>query len=93
MDHMEEQVTGLWNWRKKPAGRKQALNNKQVARARDLYINTSCSMQDIADRYGVSQGVIQAVIDKKGAYRCDHPWHDVQPSTCPKCHPEHQANR
>lgn len=50
-------------------GRKQALDDKQVERARWLYANTDCSMQRIADRYGVSQGVIQHVIDRKGAYK------------------------
>ena len=49
-------------------GRKRALDWEQVKRARWLYTNTTCSMERIARHLRVSQGVIQDVIDKKGAY-------------------------
>lgn len=53
----------------KKRGRKRALDWEQVKRARWLYANTSCSMERIARHLRVSQGVIQDVIDKKGAYK------------------------
>jgi hypothetical protein len=93
MDYIEEQVTGLWNWRTSgKKGRTRALSYEQVKRARWMYAKTSNSMEKIGQHFHVSQGVIQDVIDKKGAYRCNHPWHATQPSTCPMCHPEHPAN-
>jgi len=49
-------------------GRKRALTDEQVERARWMYAKTSCSMQRLADHFHVSQGVIQHVIDRKGAY-------------------------
>ncbi len=53
-------------------GRKRALTGEQVERIRSMYAITSCSMQRIADHFGVSQGVIQAVIDKRGPYAIRH---------------------
>jgi DNA-binding transcriptional regulator LsrR (DeoR family) len=52
----------------KKRGRKRALNDEQAYRARWMYANTSCSMERIAQHLRVSQGVIQQVIDRKGAY-------------------------
>ena len=54
---------------RRKSGRKRALGDEDIERVRWLYRNTSCSMQRIADRYKVSQGVIQHVIGKKGAYK------------------------
>lgn len=50
-------------------GRKRALTDEEVHRARWMYANTSCSMERIALHLRVSQGVIQDVIDHKGAYQ------------------------
>lgn len=69
MDYIEGQATGLWNWRQKQRGRKRALDWERVYRARWLYANTSCSMAQIARNLRVSPGVIQAVIDRTGAYK------------------------
>jgi hypothetical protein len=53
----------------KQRGRKRALTDEQVEHARHLYNTTSCSMDRVARHFHVSQGVIQAVIDRKGAYK------------------------
>lgn len=53
----------------KKRGRKRALTDEQVEHARHLYNTTSCSMDRVARHFHVSQGVIQQVIDRKGAYK------------------------
>ena len=53
---------------KRPKGRPRSLTPEQVERIRWMYANTSCSMRRLADHFKVSHGVIQMVIDKRGAY-------------------------
>lgn len=53
----------------KKRGRKPALTPDEVERVRDLYQNTAMNMSQIARHFGVSQGVVIAVVDRKGAYK------------------------
>lgn len=54
---------------RKLAGRKRLLTDDQAEHARYLYNETSCSMQRVADHFGVSVGVIAHVINRTGAYK------------------------
>ena len=49
-------------------GRKQALDDKQVAKVRRLYHDSQMGTTALATRFGVSQTTIQHVILGKGSY-------------------------
>lgn len=49
-------------------GRKPRLSPEQCERLRFLYHNSSCSLQRIAEHYGVSVSLASRVINRQGSY-------------------------
>jgi hypothetical protein len=47
---------------------KRKLDDEQVDAVRHLYRHTAMNLSDLARMFRVSQGVIQHVVDRKGAY-------------------------
>lgn len=54
---------------KKKRGRRPTLTPEQVEHMRRLYATTSCSLQRVADHFGVSQTTVARVIDRKPPYQ------------------------
>jgi len=52
----------------KRRGRRPALTPEQVEHARDLYRNTSCSLERIGRHFGVSQGTAERAVFGKPPY-------------------------